>query len=229
MRRDGSGAIHSPSKSGASARRVLELSGILFALAFVAGCASTSSIEGRIRIPSERGLAKASVRTPGTGGARDTMDAVVMAWPQDGSRGSHGEARASIVQAGGRFVPRVLVVEPGTIVEFENHDHIYHNAFCVSTPRPFDLGRYAPGQTREMKFEETGIYHIFCELHERELAFVVVAPDRWHTRPGPDGRFVLDDVPPGTYLVRAWHPLIGNRTRKVEVSKKEPAQIDFGL
>lgn len=212
---------------GVHAGRIPSLLGIASLLAVVAGCAGTGSIQGRIRVPAGQGTSAEAARKGAPGTVRDTMDAVVMAWPKSGPRSARGQARASIVHTGRRFMPRVLVIEPGTTVEFENRDRVFHNAFCISPPRPFDLGKYAPGQTREVRFDEIGIFHVFCEMHPEELAFVVVAPDRWHTRPGPDGRFVLDKVPPGTYLVRAWHPALGNRTYRVEVSKKESAHIDF--
>ncbi len=51
-------------------------------------------------------------------------------------------------QRGEQFVPRVLAITVGTIVDFPNNDTTFHNVFSLSRTVPFDLGRYTPGKTR---------------------------------------------------------------------------------
>jgi plastocyanin len=180
----------------------------------LSGCATTGAIRGRVQMP-------------GKVSQRQATEPVIMAWLEAGTPPVRPAGRARIAHAGGKFVPSVLVVVPGTTVEFVNQDRVYHNAFSVSPKMRFDLGTYSPGRSRETRFNRAGIVQIFCELHKDEMGFIVVAPDRWHTRPQPDGAFALHDLPPGSYMVRVWHPKLGGRTERVEVGGKNPAIVDF--
>src|SRR5262249_42315685 len=45
-----------------------------------------------------------------------------------------------------QFVPRLLAVTVGTIVDFPNDDTKFHNVFSLSRAKNFDLGRYPPGR-----------------------------------------------------------------------------------
>src|SRR6185437_2100350 len=47
-----------------------------------------------------------------------------------------------VIQKDATFVPHVLPVMVGTVVEWPNHDDIYHNVFSMSEAKPFDLGLY---------------------------------------------------------------------------------------
>jgi plastocyanin len=173
----------------------------------LSGCASRGAIVGRVR-PA-------------------TNDVVIMAWPEDGKEPVPPGTPARVVQTRGRFEPHVLVVQQGTRVEFENQDRVYHNAFSVTPRTRFDLGRYRPGQVRESSFDHAGVVQVFCELHPKESLYVVVVPDRWHTRPRADGAFTLAGLPRGSYMLRAWHPAYGNVTRRVDVPAKQPAFLTF--
>lgn len=186
--------------------------GLAFALAatLLAGCASRGTLEGRVRLPADR-----------------AKDVVVMAWLEDGSPPPGPVLRARVVQARGRFEPRVLVVEAGTIVEFENQDRVFHKVFSITPAAKFALGAYRTGEVRESSFGRAGVIQVYCELHPKEVLYVIVVPDRWHTRPAPDGAFAFDRMPHGSYMLRAWHPAFGNVTQRVEVPVKRPAVLTF--
>jgi plastocyanin len=156
-------------------------------------------------------------------------DAVVMAWPAGGASEDASSERARVRQTAKGFEPHVTSVAPGGTVVFDNEDRVYHNAFCVQPDGRFDTGSYAPGQTRSVKLKKAGVYRVFCELHPKESAYVVVSPDRWHTRPEPDGRFAFEDLPPGKYKIRVWRPEQKDLLGSVEVKPKtkEPATVKF--
>ena len=46
---------------------------------------------------------------------------------------------------------------------------------------------------------------------------------------GADGRFTIDNVPPGTYELRVWHETLKGAPQKVTVSAGAPAEISFQL
>jgi plastocyanin len=145
------------------------------------------------------------------GGTRaDLATAVVYLEPADGSGGTPqapGGAAESVAIAmrGREFVPHVRVVRAGAAVAFPNQDPFSHNVFSNSELGAFDLGLYRRGASRTAPFERPGVYAIYCNIHHRMATFVVATPTEHAARAGADGRFVLRGVPPGRYLLHAWH------------------------
>jgi plastocyanin len=111
----------------------------------------------------------------------------------------------TIVMRGREFIPHVRVVLAGGTVAFPNEDPFRHNVFSSSELGPFDLGLYPRGATRAASFPQPGAYSIYCNIHSRMASFVVAVPTSWVTHPGEDGSFVLRGVPPGAYILHAWH------------------------
>ena len=46
---------------------------------------------------------------------------------------------------------------------------------------------------------------------------------------GGDGRFTIDNIPPGTYDVRVWHETLKGASQKVTVTAGKPAEVSFQL
>lgn len=132
-----------------------------------------------------------------------------------------------IVQTKLKFVPRVLAATPGSLVEFENLDRVYHNTFSVSAAKRFDLGKYPPGALDTVVFNRVGVANLHCDIHPDESAFVVVVPNHAFTRPDSLGRFVLPKLPRGQYSVRVWHPRLGEITRAVEMPRRGDVTLEL--
>ena len=98
-------------------------------------------------------------------------------------------------------MPYVLAVTVGSTVDFPNSDRIYHNVFSLSKPRRFDLGRYPRGQSRSVRFDRPGVVRVFCEIHSHMSAFILVFAHRFFAVTDAEGRYRIDDVPPGTYTL----------------------------
>jgi hypothetical protein len=60
-------------------------------------------------------------------------------------------------------------------------------------------------------------------------AYVFVADHPYHAVSGGDGRYLLDQVPPGTYTLRVWHEILGNIDRPVTVEAGKTATVDVAL
>lgn len=109
-----------------------------------------------------------------------------------------------ISQKNKTFIPDVLPIVVGQSVEFTNEDNLVHNVFSTSKARPFDLGKPRIGESRTVSFDRTGVVDIYCDIHEEMVATIVVLPNRAFAVTGPDGSFVLQDVPLGRYSLFAW-------------------------
>src|SRR4029453_19185282 len=140
--------------------------------------------------------------------------------------------RAAITMRDKKFDPAIVNLPVGSVLTFPNADPILHNVFSVSTGNQFDLGLYPRGTEHEVVLRAPGLVRIFCNVHPQMEAFVVVTPGRFASRPGPDGRFTIPDLPAGRYTVRVWHERGGKDGREVDVvgeggSGEESAGVDF--
>jgi plastocyanin len=139
------------------------------------------------------------------------------------------EVRARMDQRGQRFIPHLLAIAAGTFVDFPNDDHIFHNVFSLSKAKRFDLGRYAAGRSKAVRFDQPGIVRVFCEIHSHMNAFILVFDHRYFAVTDEEGRFRLDRVPPGTYRVTAWYEGVAQQTRTVLVPPSGDVDVTFTL
>jgi len=112
---------------------------------------------------------------------------------------------ASIEMKGREFIPHVRTVLAGGSVGFPNADPFSHNVFSNVELGPFDLGLYRRNVTRHATFARAGVYPIYCNIHSKMVSFVVAVPTPYVTQPDARGHFQLRGVPPGTYVLHAWH------------------------
>ena len=128
------------------------------------------------------------------------------------------------------FVPHVLAITTGTTVRFLNSDRTYHNVFSLSKPKRFDLGRYPTGSSKSVRFERPGIVRVFCEIHSHMSAFILVFAHQHFAVTNARGEYRIDGLPPGTYTVTVWHPVLNAKTRTVRVPDDgSDLELDFEL
>lgn len=154
--------------------------------------AGSGSVSGRIT------LVKAGSPRP------DASDAVV--WIEGLRRSSiPGGVSGRMKSENKHFTPRVVVVSRHETAEFPNVDPIYHNVFSVSGGNRFDLGLYRSGSSKKQRFDEPGLVRVYCNIHPQMIGFVMVVDSDYAVMTGTDGSFRLEGVPPGSYMVKAWH------------------------
>jgi len=125
------------------------------------------------------------------------------------------------------FVPYVLPILVGTTVSFPNNDPFYHNVFSLSKTARFDLGRYPMGRSKTVRFDHPGIVRVFCEIHSHMSAFIVVLSHPYFAATGADGRYRIENVPPGEYDVVVWTDGKERSKKRVRVSPAGTAELDF--
>ena len=198
--------------------------------------AATGSIRGRVdvRAPAVDAEPRPGVADLGMDSmfhAVERRNAVVYfeTAPQSAFEGS-GAVHVTMSQTNETFVPHVLAVRVGTVVDFPNNDTIYHNVFSLSKTKRFDLGRYAKGQSKSVRFDEPGIVRVFCDIHSHMNAFILVFAHRFFSLTDDQGRYRIDDVPPGTYTLVAWYEGSIRQTRVVTVPEGGgTVDVDFAV
>ena len=114
----------------------------------------------------------------------------------------------------------------GTTIDFPNGDPIFHSAFSTYGGQIFDLGLYAPGTSRSVRFRRPGIVRVFCNIHPSMSAVILVLSTPYFVVTQRDGSFRLD-VPPGSYDMDVFHEratdqVLRSLSRRIVV---EPAGI----
>lgn len=115
------------------------------------------------------------------------------------------------------FVPRVVVVPSGGTVEFLNNDRLLHNLHSLSLKNSTFNRTQPKGRTIPIVFRQPEIIRVDCDLHPWMRAWVVVADHPFYTVTNDRGEFVLDNVPPGKYVLQVWQESLGTVTKDVTV------------
>jgi hemoglobin len=134
---------------------------------------------------------------------------VVMLWPEKGGGKKRIAKQRIIEQRNKTFAPHVMAVPVGSTVSFPNFDPIFHNVFSLSRARPFDLGMYKSGETREVKLDKPGIVRLGCNLHANMSAYLVVVDAPHYVIVNSDGTYSFKSLAPGKYRVQAWNEQSG--------------------
>jgi plastocyanin len=198
-----------------------------------APAARNGMIRGRVELrrpaaPVERRPGVADLGSPAARDLSDRLRSVV--YLETAPRGAFEATEpghAVMDQRNETFVPHVLAITTGTTVDFPNSDKFYHNVFSLSKVRKFDLGRYAAGHSRPITFDRPGIVRVFCDIHSHMNAFILVFSHPFFAMTDTEGRYRIDDVPPGTYAVIAWNEGVSSEPRTVTVPDGAVAELDF--
>jgi plastocyanin len=201
----------------------------------VVSAAANGSIRGRVELRQPPADAEprpnvADLGMPSAHAATERRRAVVYLDPAPRAAFDvRDEPRARMDQQNQRFVPHILAIVAGTTVDFPNSDRTYHNVFSLSKTRSFDLGRYAAGRSKSVRFDQPGIVRVFCDIHSHMSAFILVFSHRYFAVTDDEGRYRIDNVPPGTYTVVAWHESLPSETRRATVSDAGDTDLNFTL
>ena len=176
------------------------------------------AVSGRITILEKPGIV-----------ATDVGSTVIFLEPSAPGKGTAGPMDVHIAMQSKQFVPRVRVVTTGSRVHFPNHDPFRHNVFSNTPGGAFDLGLYPRGTSRATSIRRAGVYPIFCNIHSRMSAFVVTVSTPHHTQAQADGSWTIPGVPPGRYVMHAWHERAPERTREIVVGSEAVTGLDEQL
>jgi plastocyanin len=197
--------------------------------------ARSGAIRGHVEVtrvlpPVARRPTVAGLGTPEHRDLPDRSRSVV--YLESAPRGAFEEGEpghAVMDQRNETFVPHVLAITVGTTVDFPNSDRIYHNVFSLSKANRFDLGRYAAGHSRSVRFDRPGIVRVFCEIHSHMNAFILVFSHPYFAVSDRDGAYRIDNVPPGTYSAVAWNEGVTSDPKPVVVADGTVSDLDFTI
>lgn len=161
--------------------------------------------------------------------ARDNRDAVVYIDRIPEKQFSPPPQPVVLDQVSLLFIPHVLPVVAGTTVAFPNNDTVRHNVFSPSPAKRFNLGAYPQKVTKHVVFDKPGVVALLCNVHAEMSAYVVVTETPYFAVTNPAGEFTISNVPPGSYVLKAWHESSKPKDQRVEVKEGDPVRVSFDL
>lgn len=133
-------------------------------------------------------------------------------------------------QYGCRYVPHVSGVQANQTLTFRNSDGLLHNVNATpSVNRPFNFSQPVNMDTNRTFAQPEVMVPVRCDVHGWMLAYVGVVGHPYHAVTGDGGTFDLSDLPPGEYVIEAWHSQLGTQEQTVTVATGETAEVSFNF
>ena len=154
-----------------------------------------------------------TVKASGGGGV---AGALVVAEPAQATPRAAATQHAVMDQRNLLFVPELLVVRAGALVECPNSDQVRHQVYSFSGAKNFQLPLYAGRTQAPVLFDKPGLVTLGCNIHDNMIGFIYVSDTPWFGRTDADGTLRIRDLPAGEYVLRVWHPLIDETGPQLE-------------
>lgn len=156
----------------------------------------------------------------------------VFVYVKEGLEGQTFPAASGSVQLqqdGCRYLPHVFGVRVGQTLEIVNSDPTLHNIHATPAANDeFNTGQPIEGMVYERVFDAAEVMVPFkCDVHGWMNAYAGVLDHPFFGVTGDDGGFDLNGLPPGDYVVEAWHEMLGTQTQNVTVSEGGTAELSF--
>jgi len=131
-----------------------------------------------------------------------------------------------------KFTPDVNAVRQGEEFKVNNIDAVMHNSQVYQAERgkiiqnlPVPPEEVTDGKvTFQKKFK---IFQMICGMHEfmQTWGYRVQNPYYFITKLG--GEFKIDNIPPGDYVLNAWHYLMKPQSQKISIAKNDAVGVNF--
>ncbi len=158
----------------------------------------------------------------------------VFIYVKEGVSGKFEAPKTPVVfdQHGCQYSPKVLGIQVGQPLEIRNSDSTLHNVHSLSTKSPqFNLGM--PIQNMKLKKTFTSpevMVKVKCEVHPWMSAYVGVLDHPFFAVSSEEGTYEIKNLPPGQYVIEAWHQKYPAQTQSVTVAADSDAKtLDFSF
>jgi len=133
-----------------------------------------------------------------------------------------------------KFTPDVNAIRQGESFKVDNLDAVMHNSQVYQKERgkillniPIPAEEVSDGKIQFQKNYK--IMQMICGMHEfmQTWGYRVQNPYFFHTK--IDGNYKIDNIPPGDYVVNAWHYLMKIQSKKIHVSENSVIDLNFAF
>ena len=131
-----------------------------------------------------------------------------------------------------KFIPDVSVIRQGGSFTVDNVDAVMHNSQVYQSERgkiiiniPIPAEEISHGKVTFQK--DFKIFQMICGMHEFMQSWGYRVQNPYNDISGGDGSYKIDNIPPGDYVVTAWHYLMKLRTKKIHIEPNSVIDLDF--
>lgn len=176
------------------------------------------------------------VPDPVTIGADGGLSDVVVAIKEvaEGKPWPAAERAPKIVQAKCKFLPFVQVAPKGAELTIVNEDPLLHNIHAYeligrARRTMFNIAQPSAGQVDKnpLRMRRGHVVEIDCDAHNWMSAWIYTADHPYLTTVDAKAAYAIEDVPPGSYELIAWHPVLGQVSKSVEIAAGKTVPVDF--
>lgn len=133
-----------------------------------------------------------------------------------------------------KFTPDVNAVRQDETFKVDNLDAVMHNSqvyqkeqgkILINIPIPAE--EVSEGKIHfKKKFK---IYQMICGMHEFMQTWGYRVQNPYFFKTKIDGNFKIDNIPPGDYVVSAWHYLMKIQSKKIHISENSVIDLKFAF
>lgn len=161
---------------------------------------------------------------------RNNADAIVFIEKVGDKKFDPPAEHAIVDQLNLTYVPRVVAIQKGTVVDFPNSDAVRHNVFSPpGSALQFNLGTYPAGVVKDVLFDVVGETPLLCNVHAEMAGYVVSFENPYFAITDKDGNYTIEGVPPGKYVVKTWHEKLKEVSQAVIVEAGKATTTNFDL
>jgi plastocyanin len=127
------------------------------------------------------------------------------------------------------YRPRMQAAVIGQKIVAKNSDPVLHNVHTYfGAATVFNKGMpNASAKPIVHTAEKEGVMRWKCDVHSWMRGYVGVNKNPFQAVSGDDGTFKIDNIPPGSYTIEAWHEKYGPKTVEVKVEAGKAATVNF--
>jgi len=131
-------------------------------------------------------------------------------------------------QDGCVYHPHILAIQTGQDLVVKNSDGILHNINTQPTVNQgFNVSQPVAMETTRTFASPEVMIPVKCDVHGWMEAFIGVQSHPYMAVTSTDGTFRLENLPPGTYTIEAWHQRYGTQTQTVTVAAQGSGEVTF--
>jgi hypothetical protein len=131
-----------------------------------------------------------------------------------------------------KFFPDLNFIRQGESFKVDNLDAVMHNSQVYQKERgkillniPIPAEEVSDGiVTFKKKFK---IMQMICGMHEFMQTWGYRVQNPYYFKTDDKGNYNIDDIPPGEYIVNAWHYLMKPQKRKIKIAAGETIDLSF--
>lgn len=134
-----------------------------------------------------------------------------------------------INQQGCVYKPHVIGMQVNQPLLIVNSDPTLHNIHAMpQINRGFNIAQPRRGMKTERTFTRQEVMiRVKCDVHPWMASYIGVLSHPYYAVSGSDGSGTLGSIPPGEYVVAAWHERYGEQEQRVTVSPGSLKKLEF--